>query len=116
MIELWDQRDLCMLAERLIGLSARRGWETNPPLPHLPSSPQALGEELGRRALWRRSAGTMRDGKRLVAHPSRDVSLSSRGQARQKEMAKDGVKTAHGEDLRPWLRTTPPTYPYVLGC
>lgn len=35
----------------------------------------------------------MRDGKRLVAHQSRDVSPSCRGQAGQKEMAKDGVKT-----------------------
>lgn len=97
MIVLWEQRDFCMLAERLIGLSAQRGGE--PTLPHRPSSLQALEEELGCGALWRGPAGTMRNGKRLVAHPSRDVSPSCGGQAWQKEMAKDGVTGAHGEDL-----------------
>lgn len=99
MIELWEQQDLCMLAERLIGLSARRGGEPTLPFPHPPSSLQALEEELGCGALWRRPAGTMLNGKRLVAHPSRDVLPSCGGQARQKEMAKDGVRTARGEDL-----------------
>lgn len=39
MIELWGQRDLCMLAERLIGQSARRGGEQTLPSPLLSSPP-----------------------------------------------------------------------------